>query len=148
MLARRLNGAFPAVRLQEEMDRLFTDFVREWPALGSLVPAERAFPTLNIWEDDHNLYAEAELPGMNIQDIEISVAGNELSIKGKRETVQGDKANYHRRERGTGEFSRLVTLPVEMDPDKVEAVLKNGVLFVRLPKAPSAKARQIEVKAR
>ena len=75
------------------------------------------------------------------------MVGDELTLKGRREPEDGQQATYHRRERGTGSFTRVLTLPIEVDADKVEASLAQGVLTIRLPKAESAKARKIQVKA-
>jgi len=72
--------------------------------------------------------------------------GNELTIKGRRQPAQGEDLAYHRRERGTGEFTRTVTLPAEVDATKVEARLENGVVTVTMPKAATAKPRKITVK--
>lgn len=107
----------------------------------------RAFPALNIWEEGDRLLTEAELPGMGMDDIELFVVGNELTIKGQRQPMAEEAANFHRRERVVGEFSRTVTLPVEIDADKVEASLKNGVLTITLPKAEAARPRKISVRS-
>lgn len=107
----------------------------------------RTFPALNIWEEGDHLFAEAELPGLGMEDIELFVVGSELTIKGQRKPMAEENANYHRRERGVGEFCRTVTLPVEIDADKVEATLKNGVLTVKLPKAEAARPRKISVRS-
>lgn len=106
----------------------------------------RSYPALNIWEEGDQLFAEAELPGMGMDDVELFVVGNELTIKGQRRPLADENASYHRRERGVGEFSRTVTLPVEIDSDKVEASLKNGVLTITLPKAEAARPRKISVR--
>ena len=107
----------------------------------------RPFPALNVWEDGDHLYAEAEVPGFRMKDLEILVHGNELTIKGRRGFEISDDHVFHRRERGVGEFTRVLTLPVEADADRVKAALKDGVLTVTLPKAQHARARKIEVKA-
>ena len=85
---------------------------------------------------------------MRLEDLEVLVHGHELTIKGHRKPVDGEKAIYHRRERTLGEFSRFLTLPVEIDADAVEADLKDGVLTVIMPKAARAKARRIAVQAK
>jgi len=72
--------------------------------------------------------------------------GNELTIKGRRTPPASDNPTYHRQERATGEFTRVVTLPAEVNADKVEAVLKDGVLSVRLPKAEQARPRKIALR--
>jgi HSP20 family protein len=75
------------------------------------------------------------------------VVGNELVIQGRRMDLDEEGVSYHRRERGVGEFKRVLRLPVEVDADKVEATLHDGVLLVKLPKAAAAKPRKIQVAA-
>ncbi|MFQ5807000.1 MAG: Hsp20/alpha crystallin family protein [Phycisphaerae bacterium] len=143
-LARR---GFPIARFdsfRHDLDRLFNEFQT---GFGELWPLdERSFPALNIWDDGERLYAEAEVPGFRMDDIEVAVMGSQLTIKGRREFSKEEGTSFHRRERRTGEFIRTLTLPVEVDPDKVEATLKDGVLAVVMPKAKAALARKIKVK--
>lgn len=133
-------------RLQQEMDQLFgrwgLDFP-SWPALAA------TYPPLNAWEDADFVYAEAELPGVNLADLDISVSGdNELILKGKREQpVLPEKAEWHRQERGFGSFERTLRLPVGVDANKVDARLENGVLTIQMAKRPEVKPRRITVKA-
>ncbi len=106
------------------------------------------YPPLNFSEDDDNLYLRAELPGVGAGDIEISVEGDSLILRGERKIPGADeKVNYHRRERTAGLFRRVLHLPVQVAADEVKALTKNGVLTVTLPKAPEAKPRQIKVTA-
>lgn len=144
MRARTLNPFVALGELQREMNRLFEGY---GPRLNG-GPWTRAttFPALNIWEDGDVLHAEAEIPGVSQEDIEIYAVGNELTIKGTRKPGKGEEAYYHRRERGIGEFTRTITLPVEIDTEKVQASLKDGVLSVTLPKAEEAKPKKISVK--
>jgi HSP20 family protein len=133
-------------RLQREMDRLFGRWTWELPSAAAWLPA--AYPALNLWEDDETLYVEAELPGVNMEDLDITVTGaNELTIKGNRKCPAPDKVEWHRRERAFGAFERTVELPVSVDPNKVEARLENGVLTIRLGKSAEARPRKILVKA-
>ena len=132
-------------RFQREMDRLFGhrgfDF-ESWPALAV------SYPPVNLREDDDFVYAEAELPGLRLSDVEITVAGdNQLTIKGKREQAAPEKVEWHRQERGFGSFERVLSLPVSVDAAKVEARLENGVLSIKMAKSPAAKPRKIPVKA-
>lgn len=141
MLTRRLNPWSMFNEFQSELNTLFDDF-------GFVTPLRRpGFPAINVWEDNDAVMAEAEVPGLKLDDLEIFVVGDELTIKGKREPQNGENTVYHRRERGTGMFTRVITLPVEVDANKVEASLANGVLTIRMPKAESARARKIKVKA-
>lgn len=140
------NGTHPMSQLRGEVDRLFTDFFGRgaWDAGGS--PAGRGFPALNVWERGEELCVEAELPGLKVDDVDISVVGGELVIHGKRMDLEEQNAVYHRRERGVGEFQRSVRLPMEVDVDKIQARLSDGVLQITLPKAEAAKPRKIQVK--
>ena len=130
-------------RLRDEMDRVFGRYgVGNGP--GQRTPVTPAF---NLWRDEDNLYCEAELPGLNLDDLEIYASGgNQLTVKGKREAPSLDEATWHRRERGQGGFARVIALPEEIDADKVEAEFRHGVLCVKLPKSEAAKPRRIEVK--
>jgi HSP20 family protein len=126
--------------LQGELNRLFD----RWTGQG----VEAAFPPLNAWEENDQLCVEAELPGLDLKNLEIYVSGgNQLTIKGERKPAKPDKGVWHRQERQFGTFSRSLELPYAVDPDKVEARLENGVLLVKLAKHESAKPRKIPVKA-
>jgi HSP20 family protein len=143
-LQRITRPLFPELR--HEVDRLFENFLGP-EALGFRpLGGARPFPALNVWEDDRRLFVEAEIPGLGMKDVEILVQGNELTLKGQRAAMEGESVVYHRQERGAGEFVRFLTLPVEVDPDSVEATLKDGVLTIVLPKAETARARKITVK--
>lgn len=112
---------------------------------AALEAKRRAFPRLNAWESEGFLSVEAELPGLTMEDISLSILGSELSIKGKRSAPEADKARFHRRERREGEFMRIVSLPYEVTADTAEASLRDGVLTIQLPKAASAKPKKISV---
>ncbi|MBI3839506.1 MAG: Hsp20/alpha crystallin family protein [Planctomycetia bacterium] len=147
MVLRRANGFNPLYQLRDEMDRLVGDFFG--PATGNVAQrigaATRSFPALNVWEDGENLYAEAEVPGLKSEDIDISVVGNDLTIHGHRGEAEREGVAFHRQERGVGQFNRVLRLPVDVDPNRVEASLKDGVLLIKLPKAESAKPKKIKV---
>lgn len=129
-------------RLHEEMNRMFD---RYGYRNGGTAPS---YPALDLWQDDDNLYIEAELPGMRLEDLEIYVSGeNQLGIKGSRDVPEYEKVSWHRRERTYGEFTRAVNLPCPVDEDNVHASLKHGVLTITLPKIEATKPRRIEVKA-
>jgi len=108
----------------------------------------RAFPALNIWQDEQNVLVEAELPGFTMEQVEISLTGRDLTIQAQRstDTTEGDEKTWLRRERSTGQFSRTVRLPVSVNSEEVCAKLADGVLTITLPKAAEAKARKITVK--
>jgi HSP20 family protein len=132
-------------RLQREMNRVFDSY--GLGGNGIFAPAA-TFPALNIWHDEKAVYAEAELPGLDLKDLEIYVTGgNQLTIKGERKQPQFDKAAWHRQERGFGTFTRVVNLPVNVNADQVTAQLANGILTITMPKSEAAKPRKITVKA-
>jgi len=143
MFGNRANG-FALGRLRDEVDRLFTGFAENFE---SAAPS-RGFPLLNVWESEGSLHAEAEVPGLRMEDLEILVVGNELIIKGARDAGSDEAEGrvFHRRERGDGVFSRVVRLPIEIDAGKVSATLKDGILSIDLPKAEVAKPKRIEVR--
>jgi len=128
-------------RLQDEMNRVFG---------RSRGNGERSgvHPPLDLWQDDENLYVEAELPGMDMNDLEIYVTGgNQLSIKGERKSPAVERGHWHRQERGYGTFGRTVELPHDVDDEKVEAEFRNGVLTITLPKRAETRPRKITVKS-
>lgn len=131
-------------QLQREMNRLIADLSTQSPARAHA----GVFPPVNISEDGQNLYVRAELPGMKSEEIEISFEGDTLTFRGERklsETAEG--VNYHRRERESGRFRRIMTLPVRIDSETVSAVFKNGVLKIVLPKAKEVLPKRITVES-
>lgn len=111
-------------------------------------PAAGVFPLMNVTEDKDNYYVRSELPGIKAADLDISATGDTLSISGERKiAVEDGKAKYHRREREAGKFSRIISLPGQVDTGKINAQCSQGVLKVVLPKAEVAKPKQIAVKA-
>ncbi|GMU22330.1 MAG: heat-shock protein [Phycisphaerae bacterium] len=141
----RLNVFTPFGDLRREIDRLFDAF--GGGVDGGRMTRPRAFPAINVWEDAEAVYAEAELPGVRREDLEITAVGNELTLSGRRQPAETENVTFHRQERGYGEFTRVLALPVEVDADKIEATLRHGVLTLRLPKAEAARARKITVRA-
>jgi len=131
-----------------EMDRLFDSMLSTQPR--GAVPAfngQWTFPPMNIWEDAENLYAEAELPGLKMEDIEVLVTDDELTIRGSRSVDLPEGARALRRERAVGTFERTCTLPAPINTEQVSAQLTNGVLSITLPKAAEAKPRRIAVES-
>lgn len=144
MLLRRMAPMATFGPIGREFERLFNGF---WNDADSPTGQPRAFPPLNVWEENDDFVVEAEVPGLQMQNIDVEVLGNELTVKGRREPVAQENVTYHRQERGHGEFTRVLTLPVDVNPEKVQATLRDGVLTIRLPKAEAAKARKIQVKS-
>lgn len=142
--------------LRDEIDRVWTSLTAPSPHDGGLRPAAGAYPAVNVHESDEALVVEAELPGLDSSDVEISVTGDELVLKGARrggeaaeptEPSDGEKVTWHRRERGTGSFERRIPLPVAVDAARVDARLIDGVLTVTCPKAPECQPRRVEVRS-
>jgi HSP20 family protein len=138
------NPRHPLHQLRDEMDRLWSGFFVP-AADGLLPPVFRSQPAVNVWEQGDALLVEMEVPGVKNDQVDISVAGGELSVKINRPEVDQEGVTYHRRERPVGSFTRVVQLPVEVDVNRVGAELHDGVLLITLPKAESAKPRKINV---
>ncbi len=114
---------------------------------GTPEPGAGVFPPLNISQDDDNFYLRAEVPGIKPAELSISALRNRVSISGRREIPrEHERVSYHRKERPEGAFNRAVTLPVEVDPERVDARYADGILTLTLPKAEQAKPRQIAVR--
>ncbi len=116
---------------------------------GDTVPDAGAgvFPPLNITQDSDNFYVRAEVPGVKPDELSISAVRNRVSLAGKRELPrEHERVSYHRKERPEGSFNRTVTLPTEVDAERVEARYTEGILTITLPKAEQAKPRHIAVR--
>ena len=134
--------------IAREMDRLFETMNSSQPM--GFIPTIRpqwSYPSMNIWEDAEHIYAEAELPGMGIDDVEVLVAGDQLTIRGSRNVRAPEHAQALRRERPVGQFERTMVLPTPVDAEHVEAKLSNGVLAIAIPKVEEARPRKVEIKA-
>lgn len=131
-------------RIRNEIDRVF----REGFGVYSERETVGVFPPVNIYEDKDRYLLTSELPGVKPEDVEITVTEDSITIKGERKPDDGGKkANYHRREREHGFFRRVLSLPDRVDPNKVEASSRHGILLISLPKAEDVKPRQIKVTA-
>ena len=135
------------VTLRDAMDRLFEEsFVRPGRLLGA--PAAGTVP-LDMYQQDGNIIVKAAIPGVKPEDIDISVVGNNLTIKGEtKEEREVKEENVIRRERRFGSFSRSVSLPSPVDANKADARFENGVLTLTMPVAEEAKPKQIAVKSK
>jgi len=106
------------------------------------------FPSVNISEDDKNITVEAEVPGMNPEDLDISMHNNNLIIQGEKKFEdEQNKDSYHRIERSYGSFYRTVPLPTEVDENSVKANYKNGILNITLPKTETSRSKKIEIES-
>lgn len=111
-----------------------------------LSPVSRRFPLVNFSEDQSNVYVEALVPGVAPEDTDLTVLRNTITISGERKPFAEEKGQIvHRSELGSGRFSRTLELPVDIDPDKVSAEYRDGILRVTLAKAEHAKPKKIEI---
>lgn len=151
MIYRRLFNV-PAWRFRSPLDELHRmrqqmEQMLESAATPNQREAAGVLPLINLTEGKDNYYVRAELPGVQGDELDIQVTANNLAISGERKIAAEDEgARYHRREREAGTFSRMIGLPGEVDTDKVEAKLENGILTVVISKAEIAKPKQITVK--
>ena len=128
-------------RLRREMDRLFDSY---HPNGYHPIPG---YPAMNVWASEDQLAVTAEIPGVDINDIDINVVGETLTLSGERKPDSlSEEAQYHRQERGYGKFNRAIQLPFPVDVNKVEATFKNGVLHVSMPRAEADRPKKITVK--
>jgi HSP20 family protein len=131
----------PLRALQRRMDRLFDDVAGDyhWPfanGRGALTPS------IDVSETDKEMTIEAELPGVDEKDIDVTLADNLLTIKGeKKQETEEKQKDYHLTERSYGSFMRSMSLPFDADPATIKAAFKDGVLTITLPKPPEVEAK-------
>jgi HSP20 family protein len=141
-------------RMRREIDRLLgDDRLSSWTfpfSRVSFLPgrSSRTYPLLNISEDADNIYVDALAPGINPEELNVSVSGDQLVISGEKKALpKSVRPEYiHRSERATGKFARSLSLSADVESEKVHANYTNGVLKITLPKIEAAKPKQIQVK--
>lgn len=135
-------------KMRRDMERLFRNALEPGGRQAGHFFGDRTFPLMNVYETPDEYVVTAEVPGVRLADIEISVTGDSLTVKGRR-SPEGDceKANCHRLERDFGSFGRTLNLPAGISTDQVDATYVNGVLQVKLAKAEESKPRVITVKS-
>ena len=138
----RWNPVKEMLDLKDDFDRLIDRFFsRDF----DIWEGPRAFD-VDIYEDAENVVIKAELPGINKEDISVSLTEDTVTISGKKaEEKKIEKENYYRKEIRTGSFSRSFTLPCAVDKDKVKATYKNGILEIVLPKSEKEKAKEVKI---
>lgn len=148
IVRRRREGGGPLAHLHDEMDDLFGRFSGDWTGLPLSSPRrEMWWPVLDIAERDDAVVVKAEIPGMNSEDIDISVQGNILTISGeKKNTTEQKEENYYHVERRYGSFHRNISLPSGVNANKIEATYREGVLTVTMPKKEESKPKKVTVK--
>lgn len=124
------------------------DFWNTWRELERFQAFDSApWPALNAWHNDDGGLITAQLPGIDPESLDISVRGDEVTLKATRSPTFDERATYQRRETQAGEFTRTVQLPFKVDASKVDASLSQGILTVTLPRAQEDRPRRISIKA-
>lgn len=142
MLVDRWFPFFDVSKTLEEMDRMFGQ------PLGLRSVPRGTFPAINIYEQGDKVVMMAEVPGVKADDLDLTVLGDSVTLKGQRvQEKLPDGERFYRRERPMGTFARTVTLPEAIDPDTVQAQYKDGVLTVRMDKAETARAKKVTIKS-
>jgi HSP20 family protein len=150
---RRWMNPWRPSREMEEMERRFDDLFR-WPSLPALrrrAPSMEMVwaPAIDVFERDDRFVVRAELPGMKEEDIDVSVIGNRLIIKGERKAEsEVERKDYYYSERSYGSFSRSIDMPSDVDAKKIKASYDDGVLEINLPKTPRVKPKKVSVSAK
>jgi len=121
------------------------DALRSSDWLGASPSGGGSYPPLNIFRKGDDIIVLTEVPGIAKEDLRIQAKGKTIRIAGKKTINYGDKVGIHRRERLAGSFDRAVTVPVEIDPDRIKAECRDGILALILPRAESDKPRSIRV---
>jgi len=137
----RAARGLPVASLRRELDRLFGDLERA-PSFAAL-----STPAVTFTDTGEALTLRAELPGLSEKDVDISVTANVLTVKAERKVEAPEGYATHRRERQGFSFAQSYELPTRIDPDKVQASLKQGVLTLTLPKAAEAQPKRVTVSA-
>ena len=135
--------------LQNQINRAFNSSLAEWPAASGW---GTSFPSVDVYQDKENVIVTAEVPGLAEKDVDLTITGNTLTLKGEKASPVGEghgsevkKQDYQRVERTYGSFQRVIELPVEVNAEKAKAKLTNGVLTVTLPKSEAVKPKQISI---
>jgi len=142
----RFSAADPVsglLDLQRALERAFENPL----GLDLGVSGRGVFPPVNIFSDRNGVVVRVEVPGVAPEKLSIETQGRTLTIAGTREVQAPEGGAFHRRERGSGQFSRSLQLPEDLDVGRTDAAYKHGILTLRIPKREEAKPRQITVKA-
>jgi len=133
--------------IRREMDRFWNRALGETPFARTF--AEEWTPRVDLSETKDNFVVKAELPGLDAKDVNVSISGNVVTIKGEKKKEEEKKDEHHHYvERYYGSFQRSFQLPLNVKSDKIEATFDKGVLKVTLPKTEEAKKKEIEIKVK
>lgn len=124
-------------RIQDEINRAFGE---------QRLPGATEFPPINVWRGQDSVIVTAEVPGVRLDDMDLTVHQNTLTIKGRRVADASEPdVSFHRRERSYGAFARTIALPFNVEPDQVRASCENGILSVTLPRPETEKPKKIKI---
>jgi len=138
----------PMTRLRDEMDRMFDRFTRGWEDFDFPSLARFWGPAVDLSETEDEVVVRAEVPGLDSKDLEVSIAGNVLTLSGQKKEEHEEKARgFYRSERRAGGFRRSVQLPSWVDANQASAEYENGILTVHLKKDEKARPKKVPVKA-
>jgi HSP20 family protein len=142
------EGLFPMFKLRSGIDQLFEDFFTDEKALAPF-QMNGKLPAIDVKETEEAITVEAELPGLKQEEIKVTVEEGVLTISAERKQEKDEKTkNVHRTERYYGQMERKLALPARVEDGKIDAVYKDGVLHVTLPKRASAKPKAVTVKVK
>src|SRR5688572_12053087 len=130
-------------RLEEELDEIFGSTTPWAGGIRSLPPG--TFPAINVGSTEDGVTVYLFAPGIDASKLDISIQQNLLTVQGDRKVSHAEDANYYRRERVGGEFRRVISLPDDVDPERVEASHRDGVVKIAVRRRESAKPRQISI---
>jgi HSP20 family protein len=131
-------------RLEEELDEIFGSATPWTGGIRSLPPG--TFPAINVGSTEDNVTVYLFAPGIDAKKLDISIQQNVLTVAGEREMPRADEATYYRQERSGGEFRRVISLPDDVDPDRVDASYRDGIVQISVGRRESAKPRQIAIR--
>jgi HSP20 family protein len=132
--------------LHNSINRMFDNFISPTVRGDEALSVWGWNPVVDIYENEENIVITAELPGVDKKDMTVDVKGRVLTLKGERSTDNEVKEdNYYRQERCYGKFERCFSLPVEIDPEKIKADYKDGVLKIDIPKTEESKPKQVSI---
>jgi len=131
-------------RLEGELDEIFGSATPWTGGIRSLPPG--TFPAINVGSNEDSVTVYLFAPGVDAKKLNISIQQNVLSVSGEREVARDEQAAYYRQERFGGEFRRVISLPDDVDPDRVDASYRDGIVEITVRRRESAKPRQISIR--
>lgn len=142
----RFNPMRDLFSRRNRMSQIFDDFGSPTHGSDETMSVWNWKPLVDIYDNDENIVITAELPGINKENIKVDVKDRVLTLKGERLSENEVKEDsYHRRERVYGKFERAFTLPVEVDPEEIQADYKDGILKINIPKPKEQKPKQVTI---